>query len=77
MSLDSHPLLEPGSFKLTNEEVVGLISSMGFTIVKHEIMPVERGLNTYDSGMLQNRYRNSRSVAKKSIRRSKKGASQS
>lgn len=66
---DSQPargIDELGSFELTNDEVLDLISRMGFEIVKQEVLESSHGSYMEDpSSMLQSRYRSSHWVARK------------
>lgn len=63
--LEDKGVAEPGSFELTNEEVVLLISQMGFEILTQEVLPFESGYIQDPSSLLQNRYRCSHWVARK------------
>lgn len=63
--LEDKGVAEPGSFELTDEEVVLLISQMGFEILTHDILPFESGYIQDSSSLLQNRYRCSHWVARK------------
>lgn len=59
---------EPGSFELTDDEMVALIQSMGFELLSHAILPAEIGGYIQDpSSMLQHGYRCSHWVARKKI----------
>ncbi|EXJ57926.1 hypothetical protein A1O7_05349 [Cladophialophora yegresii CBS 114405] len=58
-------IAEPGSFELTDEEVILLVSRMGFEMVKHELLPAHSGYIQDPHSLLQNRYRCSHWVAKK------------
>ena len=56
---------EPGSFELTDDEVVMLVEKMGFDVQSHEIRNNGMGYIQNPNSMLQNAYRNSHWVAKK------------
>lgn len=57
---------EPGAFELTNEEVLQLLSKMGFTILKQEMQDEGQGGYIQDpNSMLQSRYRCSHWVARR------------
>jgi hypothetical protein len=66
---------EPGSFELSDEEVVHLVSQLGFDIVRHELLGGDDGQRSAygfgvgymqdPSSLLQNRYRCSHWVARK------------
>jgi carnosine N-methyltransferase len=56
---------EPGSFELTEEEVIWLLEKKGFRIEQREISSCEIGYIRDADSMLQNRYRVSRWVARK------------
>lgn len=58
-------IAEPGSFELTNEELLILIRRMGFEIEHHEIRQDGTGYIQNLESMLQNVYRTSYWVAKK------------
>ena len=63
---DKTGIAEPGSFELTNKEVLALVQSMGFEIISQSALPTSAGgyIQQPDS-MLQNRYSCSHWVAKK------------
>ncbi len=63
--LQDRGIAEPGSFELTDEEVVALVSKMGFDVVKHEILNHESGYIQDPRSLLQNRYKCSHWVARK------------
>lgn len=65
LDLEDKGIAELGSFELTNEEVIQLVSRMGFEMVMHEILPADSGYIQDPHSMLQNRYRCSHWVAKK------------
>ena len=65
LDFEDKGVAEPGSFELTDEEVIALVSSMGFEILKHEILPAELGYIQDPHSLLQNRYRCSHWVARK------------
>lgn len=56
---------EPGSFELTNEEVLLLVEKMGFEVQSQELRNDGFGYIQSPDSMLQNAYRNSYWVAKK------------
>lgn len=56
---------EPGSFELTNEEVLLLIENLGFKIEKQEILNEGIGYIQNPQSMLQNTYRVSHWIARK------------
>lgn len=57
---------ELGSFELTNDEVLGLISNMGFEIIEQKILESRYGSYVEDpSSMLQSQYRSSHWVVRK------------
>lgn len=57
---------DPGSFELSNDEVIALVQRFGFEIVKHDERPdVQAGYILDDRSMLTNYYRPSFWVAKK------------
>ncbi|KIW33026.1 uncharacterized protein PV07_04529 [Cladophialophora immunda] len=56
---------EPGSFELADEEVILLVSRMGFDVITHEILPADSGYIQDPNSLLQNRYRCSHWVARK------------
>lgn len=56
---------EPGSFELTNEEVLLLIENMGFCIEKQEIRTAGTGYIQNSKSMLQSTYRTSHWIARK------------
>ncbi|ETI27326.1 hypothetical protein G647_09516 [Cladophialophora carrionii CBS 160.54] len=58
-------IAEPGSFELTDEEVLLLVSRMGFEMIKHELLPAHSGYIQDPHSLLQNRYRCSHWVARK------------
>ncbi|KIW66469.1 hypothetical protein PV04_05802 [Phialophora macrospora] len=58
-------IAEPGSFELTDEEVILLVSNMGFEMIKHELLPAHSGYIQDPHSLLQNRYRCSHWVARK------------
>jgi SAM-dependent methyltransferase len=58
-------IAEPGSFELTDEEVTLLVSSMGFEMIKHDLLPAHSGYIQDPHSLLQNRYRCSHWVARK------------
>ncbi|KIX05674.1 uncharacterized protein Z518_03646 [Rhinocladiella mackenziei CBS 650.93] len=79
LGLEDKGVAEPGSFELSDEEVLQLVSRMGFEIVCHEILgegildsdprsPYRYGLGYMQdpASLLQHRYRCSHWVAKKS-----------
>lgn len=60
---------EPGSFELTDEEVVAMLDRLGFEILVHELLPAEKGGYIQDlKSMMQSRYRCSHWVARKKKR---------
>lgn len=66
MDEDKTGIGEPGSFELTNEEVLALVQSMGFSILSHSTLPSSSGGYIQDpDSMLQNRYSCSHWIAKK------------
>ena len=66
LDLEDRGIAEPGSFELTNDEVIQLVSRMGFEVVKHEIlMHHQPGYIQDPRSLLQNRYQCSHWVAKK------------
>jgi carnosine N-methyltransferase len=65
LDLEDKGIAEPGSFELTDEEVIQLVSTMGFEVVKHEILNSETGYIQDPASLLQNRYKLSHWVAKK------------
>ncbi|KAJ9609777.1 hypothetical protein H2200_006105 [Cladophialophora chaetospira] len=65
LDFEDKGIAEPGSFELTDEEVMALVSKMGFEMIKHEILPADSGYIQDPHSMLQNRYRCSHWVAKK------------
>ena len=56
---------EPGSFELTDEEVLMLVEEMGFDVQSHAIRTDGLGYIQNPNSMLQNAYRNSHWIAKK------------
>jgi carnosine N-methyltransferase len=52
-------MADAGSFELTDEEVVGLLESMGFEVLKYEMLEGGMGLGYIQDpqSMLQNLYR--------------------
>ncbi|KAL2038920.1 hypothetical protein N7G274_008260 [Stereocaulon virgatum] len=56
---------EPGSFELTDEEVLMLVEEMGFDVQSHEIRTDGLGYIQNPNSMLQNAYSNSHWIAKK------------
>ena len=56
---------EPGSFELTNEEVLLLVEKLGFEIEKQEILNEGVGYIQNSHSMIQNMYRVSHWIAKK------------
>ena len=56
---------EPGSFELTDEELLLLVERMGFDIVRHAFEDQEAGYVQNPTSMLQNKYRPSHWVARK------------
>lgn len=61
-------IAEPGSFELSDEEVIQLLSRLGFRVVKHEILDnagTGYGYMQDPTSLLQNRYRCSHWVARK------------
>lgn len=56
---------EPGSFELTNEEILELVQQMGFGIEGHELRCDGTGYVNNPKSMLQNTYRPSHFVARK------------
>ncbi len=74
-SLDAQAgIQEPGSFELTDEEVVELVRQMGFDVESHEVSLEGVGYINNPESMLQNTYRPSHWVAR---RRDKAGPSPS
>ncbi|KAK6369861.1 hypothetical protein LTS17_009311 [Exophiala oligosperma] len=77
MEPEDKGIAEPGSFELSDEEVIQLVSQFGFEIIHHEIVGdenVNSPTSAYGSGLgyvqdpsslLQNRYRCSHWVARK------------
>ncbi|KIW80933.1 hypothetical protein Z517_03956 [Fonsecaea pedrosoi CBS 271.37] len=63
--LEDKGIGEPGSVELTDEEVVQLVSHLGFEVLSHEILPVDSGYVQDPNSLLQNRYRCSHWVARK------------
>ncbi|EXJ54924.1 uncharacterized protein A1O5_12835 [Cladophialophora psammophila CBS 110553] len=63
--LEDKGIAEPGSFELTDEEVVLLVSRTGFEVITHEILPADSGYIQDPNSLLQNRYRCSHWVARK------------
>ncbi|KIX93491.1 uncharacterized protein Z520_10669 [Fonsecaea multimorphosa CBS 102226] len=63
--LEDKGIGEPGSFELTDEEVVLLVSRMGFDVITHEILPTGSGYIQDPNSLLQNGYRCSHWVARK------------
>ncbi|OAP59809.1 hypothetical protein AYL99_04811 [Fonsecaea erecta] len=63
--LEDKGIGEPGSFELTDEEVVTLVSRMGFDIITHEILAADSGYIQDPNSLLQNRYRCSHWIARK------------
>ena len=59
-------IAEPGSFELTDEEVVLLLQRMGFEVLKHEMMESGLGYIQDPESMLQNMYQCSHWIARKS-----------
>lgn len=56
----------PGSFELTDQEVLELVTQMGFTILAHEILPASVGGYIQDlASMMSSAYRCSHWVARK------------
>lgn len=55
----------PGSFELTDEELLLLVESMGFAIEKHEVRDDGKGYIQNPNSMLQNAYRCSHWIARK------------
>lgn len=58
-------IAEPGSVELTEDEVLLLVESMGFTIEKHEVMNRESGYITNQRSMWHGVYRPSFWIARK------------
>ena len=60
-------IAEPGSFELTNAEVLLLLSQTGFEVIKHEMIDSTPGLGYIQDpeSMLQNLYQCSHWVARK------------
>ncbi|KIV86935.1 hypothetical protein PV11_02511 [Exophiala sideris] len=61
-------IAEPGSFELSDEEVIQLVSKLGFEMVKHEILDNNGagfGYMQDPSSLLQNRYKCSHWIARK------------
>jgi len=56
---------EPGSFELSEDEVVKLLEHSGFTFLKHEVNAVETGYVQNPSSMLRSVYRPAHWVARK------------
>ncbi len=56
---------EPGSFELTDEEVVELVWQMGFDIQSHDLGSEGIGYVNNPESMLQNTYRPSHWVARR------------
>ncbi|USP74732.1 hypothetical protein yc1106_02006 [Curvularia clavata] len=56
---------DPGSFELTNEEVIALVQHFGFSIEKQETNTIETGYITNTRSMLQSTYRPSFWIARK------------
>lgn len=56
---------DPGSFELSNEEVIALVEHLGFTIEKQEVGTIETGYISNPQSMLLNTYRPSFWVARK------------
>ena len=65
VSPEDKGIAEPGSVELTDEEVIALVSNLGFEILKHETLPTELGYIQDPHSLLQNRYRCSHWVARK------------
>ncbi|KAH0831736.1 hypothetical protein AYO21_06260 [Fonsecaea monophora] len=63
--LEDKGIGEPGSVELTDEEVVQLVSHLGFEVLSHEILPADSGYVQDPNSLLQNRYRCSHWVARK------------
>ena len=58
----------PGSFELSDEELLLLVEKMGFEVIMHEVQDEGEGYIQNPNSMLQNVYRTSRWVAKKRIK---------
>lgn len=56
---------DPGSFELTNEEVIALVQHFGFRIERQETDTIETGYITNTRSMLQSTYRPSLWIARK------------
>lgn len=61
-------IAEPGSVELTEDEVLLLVESMGFTVEKHEVMNRESGYITNQRSMWHGVYRPSFWIARKTQR---------
>jgi hypothetical protein len=66
-ALDNLGIEEPGSVELTNDEILLLVESMGFTIEQHEVRNDGAGYIQDPDNMLQYTYRLSHWIARKSI----------
>lgn len=63
---DKAGIAEPGSFELTNEEVLALVQNMGFDIITGSVLPSTAGGYIQDpDSMLQNMYNCSHWIARK------------
>ena len=62
-------IAEPGSFELSDDEVIALVSRMGFEMIKHEVIAHDSGFGIGymqdPTSLLQHRYRCSHWVARK------------
>jgi carnosine N-methyltransferase len=56
---------DPGSFELTNEEVIALLQHLGFSIERQETDTIQTGYITNTRSMLQSTYRPSLWIARK------------
>lgn len=56
---------DPGSFELTQEEVIALVEHFGFAIEKHETDTIQTGYITNTRSMLQSTYRPAFWIARK------------
>lgn len=65
-SLENQGIADPGSFELSNDEVVALVQRLGFQILRHDESPdITAGYIQDSRSMLTNNYRPSTWVAKK------------
>jgi carnosine N-methyltransferase len=65
IDMQDQGIAEPGSFELTDEEVLLLLPKMGFEVLQHEILDKELGYIQDPMSLLQNRYRCCHWVARK------------